>query len=103
MSNTYQRLRDREDQADSAEKFWANSKPTFKRENRYLVIKRKDIDKYLNTEERTILHLLSNKIYDRILELGIKNHLSVVIEDDWPEYEKVWQMIEDRVSGEFHD
>jgi len=60
----------------------------FEREERFIVIKRKHL-----TKEQ---------------ELGIRNHLQwagihtvecAVVESDWPEYETVWKLIEDRVTG----
>jgi hypothetical protein len=60
----------------------------FKREVRYIVIKLKDIDE--NTRRQ-----LGNFMED----LEIPSRDCVVVESDWPEYEPVWKMIEDRVTG----
>ena len=57
--------------------------PTFQREERYIVIKRK----HLTDEDSLRNFLAQNKI--PTIE-------SVVIESDWPEYEVVWSMIEER-------
>jgi len=62
---------------------------TFKREDRYVVIKLKDLDKKTTA---SLDFFLSWK--------GIRTRDCVVVESDWPEYEKVWKMIEDRVNGE---
>lgn len=59
----------------------------FKRENRYIVIKRKYLS---DQDEAAILGLLEQR--------GIETRRSVVIEAGWPEYEPVWKMIEDRVT-----
>lgn len=57
----------------------------FVREERYIVLKIKDL-----TE-------------DEIVNLYSYSHAEVegvVVESDWPEYETVWKMIEDRVNKE---
>lgn len=59
----------------------------FKREERYIVIKRKHLGR-----EGAIA-------FERELdEMDIPRISAVVVESDWPEYEAVWEMIEDRVS-----
>lgn len=60
----------------------------FKREGRYVVIKLKDIDE--NTQRQ-----LGNFMQD----LEIPTRSCVVVESDWPEYEPVWKMLEDRMTG----
>lgn len=60
----------------------------FEREERYIVVKRKNLDAL---DERLLRELLG--------ELSIPIVDCAVVEADWPEYEPVWQMIEDRVSG----
>jgi len=61
------------------------------REERYIVIKLKDANEIFNRREweqlRDMVALLPDRKY-------------VVVEDDWPEYEQVWKMIEDRVDRE---
>lgn len=71
----------------------------FARENRYLVLKRKDIFAYLNEEERKTLSNLVSLIYNgrdddmhHVLEC-------VVVEKDWPEYQPTWKLIEERMSN----
>jgi len=60
----------------------------FEREDRYYVIKRKDLG---TLEEKALNHLLQQiKPVERVY---------AVVESDWPEYEKVWKMIENRVEG----
>ena len=73
----------------------------FKRENRYLVIKRKDIDAYIESQ------VLKNDLEDLCTLINMGRSLDgkstlrcVVIEEDWPEYETVWKMLEDRVNNE---
>ena len=60
----------------------------FKRENRYIVIKRKRLSS--ETEEA---------LYDFLEAEGIQTVECVVIESDWPEYETVWGLIQDRCNG----
>lgn len=67
------------------------SKPAaFEREDRYIVIKRK----HLSEEQVTAI--------DQTLEMYdvAQVPLAVVVEGDWPEYEPVWSMIQERVTGE---
>jgi hypothetical protein len=59
----------------------------FEREERYIVIKRKR----LNVAQETALWAQMRRLHIGTVEC-------VVVEDDWPEYETVWQMIEDRCA-----
>lgn len=59
--------------------------PHFERENRYIVIKLKPLQK---GAREPLLRYLEH--------LNVKPVECVVIEADWPEYETVWQMIEAR-------
>lgn len=72
----------------------------FNRQHRYHVLKVNDAQKYLSEDQ-----------YDRLLdfldyishgrEVDNKKPLqAVVVESDWPEYEKVWSMIEERVTND---
>lgn len=73
----------------------------FKRETRYLVAKHKDVMGALDIEERMALYDLMEKVDRyRIFQRGKTILRAVVIEEDWPEYEAVWKMIEDRVGAE---
>lgn len=60
----------------------------FEREERYIVIKRKHLDP-----------IVERLLRDEMRDLGVSTVGCVVVESDWPEYETVWRMIEDRVSG----
>jgi hypothetical protein len=60
----------------------------FKREERYIVIKRKHLD----PETERMLR-------DEMTNLGVSPIDCAVIEPDWPEYEVVWRMIEARFGG----
>lgn len=71
-----------------------------KREFRYAVIKLKDAQKYLSYDENKQLIALMQKV-DRGRMLERKEPINCVcVEKDWPEYEKVWKMIEERVDAE---
>lgn len=62
------------------------------REDRYIVIKRKDLDKIKDKISYELGY------FEAVLEL-LPERQYVVVESDWPEYETVWKMIEDRVDG----
>ena len=72
----------------------------FNREERYLVAKRRDIDAVLSTDELSILDSLMAKVELGRLTRNKPQLQAVVIESDWPEYEKAWQMIEARTHPE---
>lgn len=74
---------------------WRDKPQEFKREIRYHVFKRSDINK-LSYEERLNVARLLSQLDDAI---KAPKRQYVVVEEDWPEYEKVWQMIEARVTG----
>lgn len=61
----------------------------FKREERYIVIKRSDLD----CDENDAVTIL-------IAELCLPLRNFLVIESDWPEYEPAWSMIERRMTGQ---
>jgi hypothetical protein len=70
------------------------------RENRYLVLKRRDIISKLLTPEARSAWDTVEKFHDEIRKNNGKGPLCcVVVEHDWPEYEIVWAMIEARMSG----
>jgi len=65
----------------------------FQREERYIVIKRKRI--YAEGDD-------AGTVWERKLRAQIPLEWlvdCVVVESDWPEYETVWRMIQDRVEG----
>lgn len=82
----------------------------FERENRYIVLKRSDIEaieKDQPDEQRekvqNAVQLSLNNVCDWVNSSRSANGKAplecLVIESDWPEYEHVWRMIEDRMSG----
>ena len=67
----------------------------FKRENKYLVLKWDDINKYLDINERDwidrVVYLLNSRRYHD----GKNNNTYVVVNEDEPYAEKVWSLIEE--------
>jgi hypothetical protein len=70
----------------------------FEREDRYLVIKRKDFAATLTKTETEILDALLWKIEKYRLNRGKPALKCVVVEADWPEYEQTWAAIEARMA-----
>lgn len=70
------------------------------RENRYLVVKRKDILEHLSASEERQLGLLVEKICEGRKQQGKKDLECVVVESDWPEYDETWMAIAARVDAE---
>ena len=68
------------------------------RENRYIVLKKTDLEKIFDIVEFHGFQNMMDTMNLEMMERGIKERNYVVVEDDWPEYEKVWKMIEDRVD-----
>ena len=73
------------------------------RENRYLVIKFKDAIEALTVEQREALRGIAIAVTAHRQNNGKQPLEAVVVESDWPEYEKVWGMIEARVKGDADD
>ncbi|HHL35190.1 MAG TPA: hypothetical protein ENJ30_12575 [Desulfobulbaceae bacterium] len=76
-----------------------NSEKKSQREVRYFIVKVKDAKRYLTEDELLTLEELGRKVQIRRQEEGRGQLFGVVVESDWPEYEKVWAMIESRVTG----
>lgn len=70
---------------------------TFKREIRYVVFKTKDLVN-LSPEHQHMLHEVSDAVMALREARGKPDIECVVVENDWPEYGLVWQMIQDRVE-----
>ena len=70
----------------------------FKRENRYLVLKRKDLKACLTATEISILDAIAAKVddYRTVCKAPFE---CVVVESDWPEYEPTWAAIEKRMTA----
>lgn len=72
------------------------------RENRYLVLKRVDIEGALEDTDLALLDILIEKINNYRNDLGKGEVVAVVVAHDWPEYSHVWELIAARVDSE-HD
>lgn len=70
-----------------------------KREERYLVVKYKDMVNYLTEDDQVALIELAKKVDKRRQDDGKQTIQCVVVEHDWPEYEDVWAMIASRVDN----
>ena len=71
----------------------------FQREDRYIVIKRSDMDK-LPADVRRNFSGRCRKFYEQMLIAGAPARSFLVVESDWPEYEPAWKMIERRMTGQ---
>jgi hypothetical protein len=71
----------------------------FKRENRYLIFKRKDVRAALTPLEQDILERIAFKVLNHRVAEGKDSLRCVVVERDWPEYEPTWAAIEKRMTG----
>lgn len=74
------------------------------REDRYIVIKKSDLKAAvksgrLNPEDLDFINNIQASLTTQRFVDGKSDLECVVVESDWPEYEKVWSMIEDRVDG----
>lgn len=69
------------------------------REHRYMVVKYKDILKYLTENEQVTLIELAKKVDSGRERDGRRQLACVCVEDDWPEYEGTWAKIAQRVDG----
>jgi hypothetical protein len=68
----------------------------FQREERYIVFKKS----HLTQEQLRQLYFFIEPPRGRSDGSRVPTVECVVIESDWPEYEPVWVMLEQRVSGE---
>lgn len=71
---------------------------TFKREQKYLVIKVKDAKHYLDEDQLEQLAGIADTIEARRKAVGLTGLECVVIESHWPEYEATWKAIEARFT-----
>ena len=71
----------------------------FKREPRYVVFKIKDIEKYLPGIAHDFLVTCGHAINTGRHRDGKPTFNAVVVEQDWPEFELVWEMIKKRMKG----
>ncbi|SEG16348.1 hypothetical protein [Marinobacterium lutimaris] len=76
----------------------------FKREDRYLVLKRSDIAKYLGEDDLLELEAMAEEIANRRMDDGRSREMyCVVVEHDWPNYVHVWQTVQQVAEGTFKD
>ena len=73
---------------------------SFRRENRYVVVKRKDALRYLSASEEQQLGLILEKIEEGRKQDDKRMLQCVVVESDWPEYESTWIAIQERIESE---
>jgi len=73
-----------------------------KREERYIVLKLTDLDAALTPPARECLERLCDLVALQRALTGKRPFQAVIIEDDWPEFEPVWGMLERRVDGANH-
>lgn len=71
----------------------------FKREQRYAVLKLKDVNEALNKNEIYTLNILSHKVAKHREAIGKPPLECVCPESDWPIYEEVWDMVQRLAEG----
>ena len=81
----------------------STTEKTFEREPRYLVIKVNDALANLSSSEIYALSEMGEKITKGRSSAGKLPLVAVVVEQDWPEFELVWEMIKARVTGKGND
>lgn len=69
------------------------------REERYVVLKKADVDVALTQPEQAALHRIRAKVLAHRQKQGKAPLQCVVVEQDWPEYEPTWNAIAARVAG----
>ncbi len=72
----------------------------FKREDRYLVLKKSDIEHLLNRRMQADLKYIAATVDTGRLNENRGSLDCVVVEADWPEFEPTWQAIKDRVNSD---
>ena len=80
-----------------------DTEKTFERDPRYLVIKVNDALAHLSSSEIYALSEMGEKITKWRSSAGKLPLVAVVVEQDWPEFELVWEMIKARVTGKGND
>ena len=68
----------------------------FKREERYVVIKIKDLEFNSPSGDK---NKRSKELGEWISRNSLRTRECVVVESDWPEYHLVWAMLEHRMAG----
>lgn len=70
----------------------------FKREERYIVLKISDVESAFNVVLKDRLESMQYIVNNYRRDMDKVPLQCVVVEHDWPEYEKVWKMIEKRMA-----
>jgi hypothetical protein len=70
----------------------------FAREPRYIVLKITDMEKYLNKVEQANVLAYGSIIGSGRASDGKPPFNAVVVEQDWPEFDMVWEAIEKRMT-----
>ena len=71
----------------------------FNREDRYIVFKLSDVERYLTDKDRAHLAMMKREI-DAGRDCANKPPFKgLIVEADWPEYEPTWRAIAARVTG----
>lgn len=71
----------------------------FTREPRYYVVKMRDAGAALTQAEAAIFKTIYAKVEQWRISHGKTRLQGVMVEYDWPEFEPVWKMIEQRTTG----
>ena len=69
-------------------------------ENRYLVLKKADIEKYISLETQILLGQVAQAIEHHRHDEGRSPLECIVVESDWPEYKPTLSALETRVDAE---
>lgn len=72
---------------------------TFRREDRYIVLKRSDLERHATPSQLRELKRTCEMVRAGRLNEGKRIDHYVVVADDWPEYEETWEKIQARVEG----
>ncbi len=67
-------------------------------ENRYIILKRKDIEQHLDEDEKITLSVLCESIDNGRRDHGKKSVEGLVIESDWPEFGSTLRKLATRVD-----
>jgi len=70
-----------------------------KLENKYIVLKRSDVEEYLNEDEKITLSVLCERVGDGRRNNGKPSIDALVIESDWPEYGKAFDLLSERIDS----
>jgi len=68
-------------------------------ENRYIVLKRTDVERYLNEDEKITLSTLCELVDDGRRDSGKNSIDTLVIESDWPEYGPALDALAERAGN----